>query len=95
MFEGDTGTISFKITGDCELDDTYVFLIKKSLDDATPIFSKTFSAPEFTVEVDEETSQLLKAGNYYWGLKRMKIDESGNEIDTLVGEGVFKIKKGV
>ena len=33
MYEGDTGTIGFSLSGDCHSRDTYRFAFKKSLDD--------------------------------------------------------------
>jgi hypothetical protein len=95
MYQGDTGTISFKITGDCEEGDTYVFSIKKTLQDAYPVFTQTFDSEEFTAFIDEETAKRLPAGDYFWGIKLIRKDAEENSINTLIGRGILKIERGV
>ena len=95
MYQGDTGTITFKITGDCEEGDTYVFSIKKTLQDAYPVFTQTFDNAEFTAFIDEETAKRLPAGDYFWGIKLIRKDKGDNSINTLIGRGVLKIERGV
>ena len=95
MYQGDTGTISFKMTGDCSANDTYVFSIKQFLTDTTPLITKTFKFVEFTVDINEQDSKLLSVGDYYWGIKVLRSDDSGNEIDTIVGRGILNVRIGV
>ena len=95
MYKGDTGTISFKMSGDCSANDTYVFSIKKFLTDNTPIITQSFNCTEFTVDINEQDTQLLSVGSYYWGIKVLRVDDSGQEIDTIVGTGILKVKIGV
>lgn len=94
MYEGDTGTIGFTLTGDCKVDDKYTFAIKKGLN-YKPIISQTFTRTEFTVVINEELSKLLKASDYLWGLKLHRVVDGENEIDTIIGKGVFRVDKGV
>ncbi len=94
MYEGDTGTIGFTLSGDCEIGDKYVFAIKKDLNDE-PLISQTFTGTEFTVVIDETSSKLLSMGNYLWGLKLYRVIDDENEIDTIIGAGTLLIKKGV
>lgn len=95
MYQGDTGTVTFKLFGDCEAGDTYVFAVKKTLNDANPIISQSFNCTEFTVAVDDEDTKLLPAGDYFWGIKLLRADEDCNEIDTIIGRGNLKVKRGV
>lgn len=95
MYQGDTGTVTFKMTGDCEYGDTYVFIIKQTLNDTTPIVSKSFNCTEFTAIIDDEDTKLLPAGDYFWGVKLLRTCEDCNEIDTLIGRGNLKVKRGV
>lgn len=94
MYEGDTGTIGFTLSGDCENGDQYIFAVKKTLNDE-PLISQTFTGTEFTVVINESSSQLLTAGNYLWGLKLHRVIDSEKEIDTIVGAGTLRVKKGV
>lgn len=95
MYQGDTGTISFKVTGDCEKGDIYVFSLKKTLQDTYPVFTQTFDRAEFTAVIDEETAKRLPAGDYFWGIKLIREDGGENSINTLIGRGVLKIERGV
>lgn len=95
MYEGDTGTIGFALSGDCESGDQYIFNVKKTLNDEEPLISQTFTSTEFTVVINETSSKLLTAGNYLWGLKLHRVIDSENEIDTIVGAGTLRVKKGV
>ena len=94
MYEGDTGTIGFTLSGDYQSGDKYVFAIKKDLNDE-PLISQTFTGTEFTVVINESSSKLLTAGNYLWGLKLHRVIDSENETDTIVGAGTLRVKKGV
>lgn len=94
MYEGDTGTMGFTLSGDCESGDKYVFAIKKDLNDE-PLISQTFTGTEFTAVINESSSKLLSAGNYLWGLKLFRVIDSENEIDTIIGSGTLLVKKGV
>lgn len=94
MWAGDTGTISFNITGDCQVGDAYTFIIKKSLND-TPLFSQTFVDTQFTVSIDENISQVMAVGEYYWGVKLERQHTDGKEIDTIIGRGILRVKRGV
>lgn len=94
MYEGDTGTVGFSLSGDCESGDQYIFAVKKTLNDE-PLISQTFTGTEFTVVINESSSKLLTAGNYLWGLKLHRVIDSENEIDTIVGTGTLRVKKGV
>ncbi len=94
MYEGDTGTISFKIIG-YEEGDKYLFAIKEKLEDEEALYSQIFTESEFTASISEETSTGLKYGNYFWGIKLFRKDEDINEIDTLIGRGMLKVRKGV
>ena len=94
MYEGDTGTIGFSLSGDCQSGDRYIFAIKKTLDDE-PLIYQTYERSEFTVDITEELSQLLPAGNYLWGLKLNRVIDGEKEIDTLVGSGTLRVRKGV
>lgn len=94
MYEGDTGTIGFTLSGDCKSGDKYIFAIKKTLNDE-PLISQTFSGTEFAVVINETSSKLLLAGNYLWGLKLHRIVDDEKEIDTIIGTGTLRVKKGV
>lgn len=95
MYQGDTGTVTFKMYGDCEASDTYIFIIKKTLNDTTPLISQSFHSTEFTAAIDDEDTKLLPAGDYFWGIKLLRTDGDCNEIDTIIGSGHFKVKRGV
>lgn len=94
MYEGDTGTIGFTLAGDCKSGDKYIFAIKKTLNDE-PLISQTFTGTEFTVVIDEDSSKLLTEGYYLWGLKLYRTANNDREIDTVIGSGTLRIKKGV
>lgn len=95
MFQGDTGTITFNMSGDIKLTDSFLFGIKKSLDDTDYLFSKTYTGDIFTVEIDENASKLFTENDYLWGLKLLRTVDDNNTIDTIVGQGTFKVKRGV
>ena len=96
MYKGDTGTISFKLTGDSDISkDTFVFLIKHSLKDEGTIFSQEFNQTEFTVEVDTALADLLDVGKYFWGLKLRRVEDEKVLVDTLIGSGEFNIVRGI
>ena len=88
MHKGDTGAITFKLTGrESNPSDTYIFVIKRDLSDTSALFSEEFNEMEFTVEISESTSSLLNEGLYFWGLKLLREDEDNHLIDTLIGSG--------
>lgn len=94
MWQGDTGTIGFNIVG-YEPGDKYLFAIKEKLEDKQPLYSQTFNTPEFTAIISEETSSKLTLDEYFWGIKLFRLDDDSKEIDTLIGKGTLKVKKGV
>lgn len=94
MYQGDTGTIGFVISGDYNVDDEYVFSIKKGLN-YKPFISQTFKGTEFTAVIDEELTKLLPEGKYLWGLKLYKTTNNYKGIDTIIGTGTLYVKKGV
>lgn len=94
MFEGDTGTIGFTLAGDRKSGDKYIFVIKKTLNDE-PLISQTFTGTEFVVVINEDSSKLLTEGYYLWGLKLYRTANNDREIDTVIGSGTLRIKKGV
>ena len=88
MYKGDTGAITFKLTGrESKPSDTYLFVIKRDLSDTGVLFSEEFNEMEFTVEIDRITSALLNEGLYFWGLKLLREDTDNHLIDTLIGSG--------
>ena len=88
MYKGDTGTISFKLSGrGSKPSDTYLFILKRNFNDTSIIFSEEFHQMEFTVEINESTSALLNPGNYFWGLKLLREEDENNLVDTLIGSG--------
>ncbi len=99
MYEGDTGTVTFKMSGDCDESYVYIFTIKKTMNDTTPLITQTFNTTEFTVVINEEDTNLLKAGDYFWGIKLIrtvaKTNDTDTEICTLIGRGYLKVRKGV
>ena len=96
MYKGDTGAISFKLTGrESNPGDTFLFIIKRDLRDTGALFSEEFNELEFTVEINESTSALLNTGIYFWGLKLLRKDEENNLIDTLIGSGELIVEVNV